>query len=301
MSDANEVKPVDAIEIRPMTSMTAIREIEPVQRMIWDREDIEVIPAHTFHALAQNGGSLFGAYDGAKLVGFVLGVLGTVQSPQRIDQVAAARLKMYSVIAGVLAEYQGRGIGYRLKMAQREFALRVGVRLITWTYDPLESLNGRFNIGKLGAVCHHYLRHFHGDMTGLNAGLPTDRFEAEWWVTSNRVEGRAVRGRRGLSLDALLGGGSRLLNETSANEDGLPVPPDRLASSRGGNLLLVEIPSRFQEIKRRDFDLALHWRLHTRQIFEKLFQENYMVTDFVFQQEPEGRGRSFYLLTHNDS
>lgn len=289
------------IAIRPMTSMTAIREIEPVQRAVWNREDVEVIPAHTFHALAQNGASLYGAYDGSKLIGFVLGVLGTIQSPERVDQIAAARLKMYSVIAGVLEEYQGRGVGFRLKMAQRDFALRVGVRLITWTYDPLESLNGRFNVGKLGAVCSQYLRHFHGEMTGLNAGLPTDRFEAEWWVTGNRAKGRADRRRRSLSLEALLGGGAVLVNETTSNDAGLRVPPEVTVADMGGNLLLVEIPSDFQEIKRQDFDLALRWRMHGRLLFEALFQDNYMVTDFVFQPDANGPGRSFYLLTHKDS
>jgi predicted GNAT superfamily acetyltransferase len=289
------------ITIRALTSMVEIREIEKLQKKIWSTPDLEIMPAHELHALAQNGAALFGAFDGSRPVGFVFGVLGTIQSPERIDQVAAARLKMYSVIAGVLPEYQGRGVGYQLKLAQREFALRIGIRLITWTYDPLESVNARFNVGKLGIICHRYLRHFHGDMSGINAGLPTDRFEAEWWVTSNRVEGRVVKQRRALSMEALVGGGAVLVNGTSFDENELPVPPHVYLSGVGHNLILVEIPADFQAIKRQDFDLALRWREHSRRLFEELFQQNYVATDFVFQPDPEGRNRSFYLLTHQDS
>ncbi len=289
------------IKIRALTSMVEIREVEKLQQRIWGSADLEVMPAHELHALAQNGAALLGAFDGTRQVGFVLGVLGTIESPERIDQVAAARLKMYSVIAGVLPEYQNHGVGYQLKLAQRDFALRIGIRLITWTYDPLESLNARFNVGKLGVICHRYLRHFHGDMGGINAGLPTDRFEAEWWVTGNRVQGRVVKQRGALSLEALLGGGAMLLNQTSFNEKGLPVPPRSYLNSAGHNLVLVEIPASFQDIKRQDFDLALYWREHSRRLFEELFQNNYMVTDFVFQPEPGGRDRSFYMLTHKDS
>jgi len=283
-----------------MTTMVEIRRIEGVQRAIWGSSDLEIIPAHTLHAFVQNGSALYGAYDKDRLVGFVLGILGTVESYERVDQVAAARLKMYSVIAGVLPEYQGQGVGYKLKLAQREFALNIGIRLITWTYDPLESLNARFNVSKLGVVCHRYLRNFHGDMSGLNAGLPTDRFEAEWWVTGNRVEGRVVKQRGPLSLNSVLEAGAFLLNPMEPNSAGLPVPPADSRIQTDLNLLLVEIPADFQRIKERDRDLALRWREHSRQIFEALFGQKYMVTDFVFHRGEDQR-RSFYLLTHRDS
>lgn len=298
------------ITIRLMTSLAAIREIERVQRTIWKYSDLEMLPSHTLHALAQNGAALLGAYDGSNLVGFSLAVLGTIESPERIDQVAAARLKMYSVITGVLADYQSQAVGFRLKLAQREFALRIGVRLITWTFDPLESRNARFNIGKLGVICHRYLRHFHGDMSGLNAGLPTDRFEAEWWVTSNRVEGRVVKKRGAMPLEALLGAGAVLLNRATFDGRGLPVPPEATGweggmvtngSGRQANLLLVEIPANFQEIKRDDSGLALRWRHHSRQLFEALFHNQYMVSDFVHQADPDPGARSYYLLTHKDA
>jgi len=287
------------IVVRPLASLAEMAEVERLQKTIWDIPDVEIIPVHALHAIQYNGGALYGAYDDGRLVGFVLGMLGVVSSPDRIDQIAAARLKMYSVIAGVLPAYQDKGVGYLLKLAQREFALRVGLRLITWTYDPLESRNGRFNIGKLGCVCQTYLRNFHGELEGLNAGLPTDRFDVEWWITSNRVEGRVVKERRPLSLDSLLSGGAVIINPTAENENNLPLPSDTTQTVNMLNLL--EIPADFQAVKKSDLGLAQAWRQHTRELFESLFQQNFLVTDFVFDKNLDGRARSFYLLTSKDA
>ena len=286
--------------IRALETMDEITAVEEIQRITWTMGEREIIPAHLLHAAQHNGAALLGAFDNDKLVGFVFGILATEDVPGRIDQVAAARLKMYSVIAGVLPEYQKHDIGFQLKMAQRDFANRIGLRLITWTYDPLESLNGRFNIGKLGAVCHRYVRNFHGEMSGINSGLPTDRFEVEWWVTSHRVEGRAGQKRRPLSFDSLMAGGALLVNEASFNGAVLAEPPLNYISEPS-NLMLVEIPSNFQAIKNGDLELALRWRLHTRDIFEKMFESGFLVTDFVGREDDLGNQHGYYLLTFQDS
>ena len=288
------------IVIRALETVEEIAQAERIQRVAWTMSDLDIIPTHALHAMEHNGAVLLGAFEDDKVIGFVFGVLGMEENPNRLDQVAAARLKMYSVIAGVLPEYQQHDIGYRLKMAQRDFALRIGIRLITWTYDPLESLNARFNIGKLGAVCRHYLPNFHGDMTGINTGLPTDRFSVEWWVTQNRVAARTERKWRPLQLDALRAGGALLVNATTPNEAGLPVPPLDYVS-RPGNMMLVEIPANFQSLKRTDMPLAQRWRMHTREVFENLFGSGFIVTDFVTHEDERGNPHSYYLLTHQDS
>ncbi|MCA9940770.1 MAG: hypothetical protein KC418_19165 [Anaerolineales bacterium] len=298
------------IIIKSITNIDDYHKIEDLQRRIWGMTDLETIPARFMHALAHNGASLLGAYDGDKLVGFNFGVLGTAEGLRdRVDQVAAARLKMYSVIMGIHPDYQHAGIGYDLKLAQREFALRIGIRLITWTYDPLESRNGWLNIGKLGCVCDSYLRDFHGQMSGINAGLPTDRFEVSWWVTGNRAKSRTgdrvnkygeKRRRHPLELDAILGGGAFLINEAIFNAAGFATPPTEIlpATTR---ILLVEIPSNFQAIKKTDFPLAQQWRQHTRILFEMLFAQGYVVTDFARKQEPDQPLRTFYVLTHRNT
>jgi len=286
------------ISIRPVERSADLKKIEDLQRVVWQASDLQVIPARTLHAIAYNGGLLLGAYDGDEVVGFIFAVIGTVQGlDKRVDQVAAARLQLYSTIMGVLPGYQGQGIGYRLKLAQREFAIRLGIRLVTWTYDPLESRNAWLNIGKLGAVCHQYLLNFHGNVGGINAGLDTDRFYVEWWVTGNRVQNRVGRERRPLSYDQLIAGRARLVNETSFNEAGLPTPPDEFVES-DANLILVEIPGDMQAIKQEDMDLARAWRAHTRDIFQHYFDGQYIVTDFTRREDEAGHTRCYYVLTY---
>lgn len=286
------------IDIRPVTDVANIKRIEEIQRISWKRDDLEVIPGRLFYAMQRNGACLMGAFDHQELVGFVFGVLGTVEGlDERIDQVAAARLLMYSVIMGVLPDYQKQGIGHRLKLAQREFALRIGVRLITWTYDPLESLNGFFNFHKLGVVCHTYLEDYYGEMGGINVGLPSDRFYVEWWVTSNRVKSRVSRARGPISLESYLGGRALIANECEKDDRDFPLPPGEYLR-RDSNLILVEIPPNIQLLKSADPELATNWRHHSREVFSYYFQRKYIVTDFVRSMDADGQPRSYYVMTN---
>ncbi len=268
-----------------------------MQRAAWGMDDLEIVGVHVLHALQHNGSPLLGAFDGERLVGFCLGVLSVLDTPDVWGLPAAARLKMYSVMAGVLPAYQSQHVGYQLKLAQRAAALDMGVHLITWTYDPLEARNAHFNIARLGAVCQHYHEHFHGDLGGINAGLSTDRFEAAWWVASERVaqrgrgEARREGGDAGVDLS-----GALLVNPAVFNTAGLPAPPTANMPTTA-RAVLVEIPADFQAIKQRDFPLAQQWRLHTRQLFTQLFQDGFCVTDFVAEVDLEGNRRSFYVLT----
>jgi predicted GNAT superfamily acetyltransferase len=295
------VNKLSTISIRSVLDVDDARQIEDVQRLTWQMGDLEILPGRFLHALKHNGACLLGAYDGDKVVGFVFGLLGTKEDLKgRIDEVAAARLQMYSAIMGVLPEYQGLGLGYRLKLAQREFALRIGVRLVTWTFDPLESRNAYFNIGKLGVICHQYLRDFHGQLGGINFGLPTDRFYVEWWVTSNRVKGKLSSDRGPLNLDAYLDGGAELVNTAKVVDDYLLEPASDFIRSQK-RILMVEIPADIQSIKQTDIALATAWRNHSRRLFEHYFEQNYLVTDFVRQSGDSGLNHSYYVLIHGSA
>lgn len=280
------------ITIQPIRNLNQIAEVEPVEKAIWNIPDIEVTCAHTLHALIENGGSLIGAYKNSTLIGFVLGIPALIPDPSRpLHQ----RLKMYSYMAGVLPHYQGHGIGQQLKLAQREDALRQGYKLITWTYDPLESVNARLNIGKLGAICNTYCRHFHGDLGGINAGLPTDRFNVDWWLDSKSVKEKFEGKKRPLSLSFLIAQDTIILNPTIINSAGLPIPPEAAAKPIGASL--IEIPTNIRAIKEQDFALAETWRLHTRHLFETAFAQGLTVTDFIWHKDENGRFHSYYLLT----
>jgi predicted GNAT superfamily acetyltransferase len=232
---------------------------------------------------------------GDKIVGFSFGLIGlsAVIGPGVAEK--AGPLQMYSAISGVLPEYQTSGVGYQLKMAQREMAMKIGIRLITWTYDPLESRNGHFNVNKLGIVCSHYLRNFHGEMGGINAGLVTDRFYVEWWLDSSRVIGLAGGQLPVFTKEALLADGAVIVNGAVRSVENLPLPAAEIVQTNRPKLL-AEIPADFQRIKSHKMGLAINWRQHTRNLFEQYFESGYQVTGFLRHNEDEAFARSYYLL-----
>ena len=276
--------------IRPLHTLAEFHAAEELQRAAWGSADIDIAPLHIMLTIAKNGGVVLGAFAADQLIGCVFGFIGAS------DQ-SVTHLKHTSHQMGVLPEWQSRGVGYALKVAQREAVLRQGLRLMTWTYDPLESKNARLNIAKLGAVCNTYIRDQYGELRDdLNLGLATDRFQVDWWIASQHVAAHLARSP--LSLSSYLDDGVTILNSVVWNDHDLPVcanpieplPPDRF---------LVEFPADFQAIKRADNGLAIAWRLHLRSICEAAFATGFAVTDYV--HEPGAHARSFYLLQKVES
>jgi predicted GNAT superfamily acetyltransferase len=131
-----------------------------------------------FVVAAHTGGQVLGAFDSEQMVGYTLAVAGL--------QTGVPYL--HSHMTGVDAKYRDRGVGRMLKVCQREEALGRGIRLIKWTFDPLEVRNAHFNLNRLGAICRKYLPNLYGVTTSpLHRGLPTDRLVAEWHLHSARV------------------------------------------------------------------------------------------------------------------
>lgn len=281
------------IDIRPLETTADCHAVEALQRRVWPGSDLEVVPLHVLITIAHNGGVLLGAWDGETLVGFVFGFLGTDEG--EAHRPALARLKHCSHMLGVLPEYRDRGLGYKLKLAQREGVLKQGVRLITWTYDPLESRNANLNIARLGAVCKTYKREVYGEMAdALNAGLPSDRFQVDWWITSQRVKQRLSGDRPRLTYQSFASAGAPIVNPARLNTAGLPQMIENITEPLG-MLGLVEIPANFQAIKVADNGLAREWKTRTRSIFEAAFDAGYLVTDFILELI-DGRQRAFYVL-----
>jgi predicted GNAT superfamily acetyltransferase len=277
---------IEVAAIRPITSLQEIRQVETLQREVWRfATDAETVPLHMLKATAENGGLLWGAFSAqGDLLGFVMGFLA------RQD----GQLKHYSHMLGVLPTAQGAGVGFRLKCAQREAVLAQGIDRITWTVDPLEGRNGHLNMGKLGTVCNTYHRNWYGELfDGLNAGMPTDRFQVDWWLRSQRVERRTKGESTSPSLSDVLANGARRVNET--RRSGAVRVPSGSDLGSTSPMVLVEIPGDFQEVKQADMQAALHWRMHTRELFESYFRAGYTVTEFVGELTAQGR-RSFYLL-----
>ncbi len=149
-----------------------------LQREIWGEADLEVEPSTLFVVAAHTGGQVLGAFDGEKLVGYTLAVAGVRHGVPYL----------HSHMTGVLRDYRDHGVGRLLKLYQREEALGRGIRLIEWTFDPLEPRNAHFNLNRLGAISRQYLANLYGVTTSpLHRGMPTDRLVAEWMLDSPRV------------------------------------------------------------------------------------------------------------------
>ncbi len=285
------------LTIRPLESTADFHAAEEIERVVWPGSETDVTPLHVLTTVAHNGGCVLGAFDADRLVGFVFGFLGTDSASS--ERPAMARLKHCSHQMGVLPDYQSQNVGYRLKLAQRDFVVNQGIRLITWTYDPLESRNARLNIAKLGAVCRTYFREVYGAMAdGLNAGLPSDRFQVDWWITSARVKERLFGSRLPLVLESFTDAGATILNPATFGPAGWPRPAERPATF-AGMTALIEIPADFQGLKAHDLALARAWKLTLRELFEAAFGAGYLITDF-FHETLRGQRRSFYALSHSD-
>src|SRR6266496_697329 len=167
------------ISVEPLTELGGRRSIKKKIGGLWGED---ILDGGVIRAVQHAGGLLYGARANDDLIGFVLGFAGFDEG-----------LHVHSHILGVLPGWQGRGVGYALKLAQRARCLDEGIGEVRWTYDPLVARNARFNLVKLGCIASRLFRGFYGDMTdNLNKGDRSDRFEVRWYVGSDRVE-RALR------------------------------------------------------------------------------------------------------------
>ena len=285
------------LRIAPLTTLDEYAQCERLQQRIWESDAIDVVPRHLLLTFERHGGLVLGAFDpDGQMIGFLFGFLGQAAPDNAL--IAGMPWQHCSHELGVVPQWRGQGVGYHLKLAQRDWVMRQGLDLITWTYDPLEIGNASLNIGKLGAICRCYLRDLYGTMSdGLNAHLPSDRFEVTWRLASPRVARRVTDGWHGLSLEFLLGAGAMMANPAQVDEQGVIRPGDVRWSEAG--LILVEVPANFQMVKKTSLDLALEWRLNSRMAFEMYFAAGYLVSD-VLAAEADGGRRAYYLLEKSD-
>lgn len=272
--------------VRDLVKYEEFLQVREVQQQIWGFTQGEGLYPPMLKTAAENGGTIIGAFDGGKLIGFLFGFLGL-----HTDR----RLKLCSQTMGILPEYRNKGVAATLKWAQRERVLTNEIDLITWTYDPLEAPNARLNLHTLGGVVRVYKQNIYGENFGaLGKGLPSDRFLVEWWIATDRVQQRHDR-----AAVEPIGVDSPIANACTG------VTGDRRITSIDLNLdapiVRVEIPNDLQAIKRSNMALALDWRLKTRELFEAYFARGYEVIDFVRAGEVWGAtraARNWYVLRH---
>ena len=105
--------------IRPIVTLDECRRVAALEKVVWGYTDAEdVVPPPLLIVSSRRGGILLGAFaeDGV-MKGFVYSV----------PAVKDGRLTQWSHMLGVAPDALAGGVGLRLKLAQREHALRMGV------------------------------------------------------------------------------------------------------------------------------------------------------------------------------
>ena len=272
--------------VRDLTKYEEFLQVREVQQQIWGFTQGEGLYAPMLKTAAESGGTIIGAFDGTKMIGFLFGFIGL-----HTDR----HIKLCSQTMGILPEYRNKGVAATLKWAQRERVRANEIDLITWTYDPLEAPNARLNLHTLGGVARVYKQNVYGEnFSALGAGLPSDRFLVEWWIESERVQQRHDR-----AMVEPLGVDSPIANDCTG------VTGDRhitaIDLSLDAPLVRVEIPNDLQAIKKANMALAQDWRLKTRDLFEAYFARGYEAIDFVRAGEVWGSARAahnWYVLQY---
>lgn len=281
------------IVIRDIVEVEEMRAVEELQMEVWGMPARDIASVFMLRATNAVGGVLVGAFDGAALVGFAYGFVGLEDG----------RPILHSDMLAVLSAYRGRDVGRRLKLAQRERALARGLRVMTWTFDPLQARNAHLNFGKLGVLSDRYLVNFYGEQSSsfLHSN-GTDRLWVKWLLDSPRVSRRA-QVTSGAAPDEWPARMSELPALVRVGDDDAPlVDADAtvFAADAGASAMpervVVEIPSDIASVEGRSPALAFEWRQTTRRAFTSAIGAGYLVEEFI-RVVRGGRRVGAYLLT----
>jgi predicted GNAT superfamily acetyltransferase len=203
-----------------------------------------------------------GAFAEGRMVGFVFGFPGILNGETII----------HSDMLGVVSEYRSQNVGYLLKLAQREAALDLGVKKITWTFDPLQSRNAHLNFGKLGVIADRYLINYYGETSSFLHQSGTDRLWVTWLLDREQVSPQLsnpfVLIRVGQS-------GEPVVNTNEANE----------------SQLVIEIPGEAN---------AQLWRAPIRAAFTSALNAGYIVKGFSVEQRNDQKIGAYFLTRDRD-
>jgi predicted GNAT superfamily acetyltransferase len=270
------------IHIRDLESFDDLLQVKAVEKEVWGMGDEDSLPMTLAIACKAVGSIFVGAFAGDKLVGFAFGIFGREHGQTTI----------HSHMLAVLERYRQHDLGLKLKHAQRERALALGIREMTWTYDPLQSRNAHFNFAKIGIVSDDYEVDFYGaETSSVLHRNGTDRLWVCWLLDSRRTRDRMIgKDTRAETLDAL-----RLLAPlVSFNGDGRPARAD-LAESLARQRVSIEIPGEILEVERIDMELAREWRAATRWGFTEAIRAGFYVAEFCRSIRGQ-QGPGAYLL-----
>ena len=271
------------IVIRDIKDTLELRSVEALQKEVWGCDDLDVVPLTLLVAGREVGATLIGAFDGATLVGFVYGFTGYENG----------RVTHHSHMLAVKPSYRSHKLGFKLKLAQRAQVLAQGIKLITWTFDPLQSLNAHLNFRKLGVISGTYKINFYGETTSsFLHQFGTDRLWVTWFIDTQRVRER-LQTESDKNKPTVESRNAPALVQVSSGWEPMK---DTGSEAFGKEHLSLEIPWNINELQRERPQLAVEWREATRWAFTEAFNHDYVLEDFYHatrNDQPVG----VYLLT----
>jgi predicted GNAT superfamily acetyltransferase len=256
------------IKIRTISTIGEMHEVEELQRAVWQVPDIEIVPNTQLVAAVKAGGVLLGAFDGEKMVGFVYGFVSFEKG----------QMAHHSHMLAVLDDYRNHHLGEKLKRAQADFVLKQGISIMSWTFDPLQSLNAYFNFNKLGVVSNTYFVDFYGDNApSFLHQNSTDRLWVFWNLQDEKAD--------------FAGDSENVKRLVQLGENQTP----QIFPFAENEYLAIEIPTNINTLQEENLELAVEWRRATRQAFIKAFEKEYLASNF-YRKNRDGQEYGVYLL-----
>lgn len=262
----------EMISLRELTEIKDLEILGEIEKNIWNTHQL---PIHQTLTAVKNGGIIIGAFDNDKIIGFSYAFAGFKNG----------QIYLCSHMLGIDEGYRSKGIGGSLKNKQQEIAIQKGYREIRWTYDPLETRNAYLNLTKLKGICSVYKENAYGEMKDdLNKGLPSDRFEVHWHISSEHVTAvKAENYNNAVSL-----------NKVNIR-NGIPACAVLYNEKLTAEVYSFTVPKDFQHVKAYNPELAVEWRLITRNIFQKLFSAGYTAVHLI----PGKHTAQYIFVKHN--
>jgi predicted GNAT superfamily acetyltransferase len=276
--------------IRDVEGETEYHAIEDLQKEAWGFNDLDTVPAATLMATQHAGGVVLGAFERDMMIGFAYGFAAWEDR----------RASLHSHMLAVRPDYRNFQAGFYLKLAQRESALAKGLDEITWTFDPLQSLNAHLNFGKLGVISQRYIVNFYGEATSspLHQGFGTDRLWVRWLLNSDRVTQRlpGEKSHRPAKIASGAADAAGIFQSLLIHGDGSRPLLGDFSGCLSGNQCAIEIPHNINALKEREPKMGIEWREATRAAFLAAIEAGFFVKDFVRIESDPGT-RWFYLLS----